>query len=213
MSGFNDPYEMAKFAVEKLGQAGQLLASPEARLLDFGCGTGLMGQELRKVGYTNIYGIDGSAEMLAIADSKAIYKWTWEVLVGLDKLPLGTVQREDDKYSGFDAVFSSACLIKGHFPNTCFEEMLKTLRPGGYMIFSIRDIYLNPETDNGMNFVGKLAELEQQGSMILVESVHFTKYEGLEFGSGYMEEGANVKIYQKPAPVVVLAADGEEVKN
>jgi len=29
--------------------------------MDFGCGTGLMGIELKKVGYKNIYGIDGSA--------------------------------------------------------------------------------------------------------------------------------------------------------
>ena len=133
--------------------------------------------------------------MLAIADSKGVYKWSWEVLVGMDKLPLGCVQRDEDKYSGFDAVFSSACMIKGHFPNTCFEEMLKTLRPGGHMIFSIRDIYLNPETDNGMNFSGKLAELEEQGTIIHIETVHFTKYVGLQCGSGYMEEGANVKIY------------------
>ena len=101
----------------------------------------------------------------------------------------------DMEGSGYDAVFSSACMIKGHFPNTVFEEMLKCLRPGGHMVFSIRDIYLNPETDNGMNFVGKLAELEEQGKIRLVENVHFMKYEGLDFGSGYNEEGANVRIY------------------
>ena len=132
--------------------------------------------------------------MLEIADSKGIYKWTWEVLVGVTKLPVG-VQYTDFKGSGFDAVFSSACLIKGHLPNSCFEEMLQCLRPGGHMIFSIRDIYLNPETDNGMNFVGKLAELEQAGKIIHVETLHFEKYKGLQFGSGYMQEGANVKIY------------------
>ena len=97
--------------------------------------------------------------MLAIADTKSIYKWTWEVLVGIDQLPFGATYREELQGSGFDAVFSSACMIKGHFTNTCYEEMLKSLRPGGFMIFSIRDIYLNPETDNGMNYVGKLAEL------------------------------------------------------
>ena len=60
MSGFNDPYEIAKFTVEKLGQPGQPLASADTRVLDFGCGTGLMGIELKKVGYNNIYGVDGS---------------------------------------------------------------------------------------------------------------------------------------------------------
>ena len=120
-----------------------------------------MGVELKKVGYTNIYGIDGSPQMLEIADTKGCYKWTWEVLVGTHKLPLGAVFTEVLPDSGFDAVFSSACMIKGHLPNSCFEEMLKVLRPGGHMIFSIRDIYMNPETDNGMGFSVKLTELEE----------------------------------------------------
>ena len=51
-------------------------------------------------------------------------------------------------------------MIKGHLPNTCFEEMLKVLKPGGYILFTIRDIYLDSATDNGMDYVGKMAELE-----------------------------------------------------
>ena len=132
--------------------------------------------------------------------------------MGTTKLPLGAMYLEELKNSGFDAVFSSACMIKGHFPNTCFEEMLKSLKPGGHMIFSIRDIYLNPETDNGMNFVGKLAELEEAGKMIHVETIHFLKYKGLDFGSGYMEEGANVKIYRKPE-AETASKEGEEAKD
>lgn len=73
MSGYNDPYEMVRIAIEKLGQPGQLLAATDARILDFGCGTGLMGVELQKVGYTNISGLDGSSEMLRIANTKGIY--------------------------------------------------------------------------------------------------------------------------------------------
>lgn len=42
-SGFNDPFELAKTAVEKLGQPGQPLAAPDVRIVDFGCGSGLMG--------------------------------------------------------------------------------------------------------------------------------------------------------------------------
>ena len=120
------------------------------------------------------------------------------MLVGVDQLPLGAIYDINRKDSGFDAVFCSACLIKGHFPNTCFEEMLKSLRPGGFMIFSIRDIYLNNDTDNSMGFKDKIDELVDQGVMIHIETKHFTKYKDLDFGSGYMEEGANVKIYQKP---------------
>ena len=80
------------------------------------------------------------------------------------------------------------------------------------MIFSIRDIYVNPETDNGMNFAGKLAELVEQGLLIEITNVHYVKYKGLQFGSGHQEEGANVKIYQKPqAPATEPPV--EEVKE
>ena len=54
-------------------------------------------------------------------------------------------------------------------PNTCFEEMLKCLKPGGHMIFSIRDIYLDRTTDKEMNYCGKLAELEESGRFTKVE--------------------------------------------
>ena len=128
----------------------------------------------------NIYGLDGSAEMLAIANTKGLYNQTWEVLVGVTTLPVDILYDSEVENSGFDAIFSSACMIEGHFPNSCFEEMLKVLRPGGFMIFSIRDIYMNSETDLGQDYIGKLAELEREGKIIPVDEVHFTKYEGLK---------------------------------
>ena len=48
-----------------------------------------------------------------------------------------------------------------------------------------------------MNYVGKLAELEEAGKLAHVDSVCYTKYKGLDFGSSYSEESANVKIYRK----------------
>lgn len=95
-------------------------------------------------------------------------------------LPVDILYDSEVENSGFDAIFSSACMIEGHFPNSCFEEMLKVLRPGGFMIFSIRDIYMNSETDLGQDYIGKLAELEREGKIIPVDEVHFTKYEGLK---------------------------------
>ena len=66
-AGFNDPYWLAKVAADKLGQPGQSLSLPNSRLIDFGCGTGRLGVELKKVGYTNISGVDGSSEMITVA--------------------------------------------------------------------------------------------------------------------------------------------------
>ncbi len=102
----------------------------------------MCGQYLKQAGFSNIYGLDGSPDMLKIANEKQIYKQTWTLLVGLDELP-------QDCPTDCDMAVASACMIKGHFPNTCFEEMLKTVKKGGFIAFTIRDIYLNSETDNG----------------------------------------------------------------
>ena len=80
--------------------------------------------------------------MLEVANSKKIYKQTWTVLVGIDNLPVNIP-------TDCDMAVASACMIKGHFPNTCFVEMLKTVKINGYISFTIRDIYMNSETDNG----------------------------------------------------------------
>lgn len=46
----------------------------------------------------------------------------------------------------------SACMIVGHFPNTCYNEFLKVLKNNGLIFFTIRDIYLDEKTDNEMNY-------------------------------------------------------------
>ena len=44
-----------------------------ARILDAGCGTGIVGALLHKDGYSNIEGLDYSPQMLAQAERKGIY--------------------------------------------------------------------------------------------------------------------------------------------
>ena len=46
--------------------AGPPLANSYAKFIDFGCGEGLLGVELRKSGYMkqNIFGVESSTEMI-----------------------------------------------------------------------------------------------------------------------------------------------------
>ena len=90
----------------------------DSKIVDFGCGTGILGIELAKNGFSNIVGVDGSPEMLAVAkskqiDGKPVYRNFCVCLIGSEPLSLA----ETD----FDIVVSSACMIKGHFPNTVFD--------------------------------------------------------------------------------------------
>lgn len=46
--------------------------------------------------------------------------------------------------------------------------MIKSLQIGGLLAFTIRDIYLNHSTDNGMKFKDALEELQAEGAIELV---------------------------------------------
>ena len=45
----------------------------QARILDLGCGTGLVGATLTDAGYTNLHGADFSREMLEVARRREVY--------------------------------------------------------------------------------------------------------------------------------------------
>ena len=150
----------------------------------------MCGEFLKQAGYTDLYGLDGSKEMLEVARGKNLYKNSWVVLVGVDELPTDCLIQGD-------MAVASACLIKGHFPNTCFKQMLSCVKVGGRIAFSIRDIYLDSATDNSMNFKPTLDTLTNEGLIQLETHERYTKYKGLQFGSGHQEEGANIMIYKK----------------
>ena len=69
---------------------------------------------------------------------------------------VGVEELKDFEDNSVDLVVSSACMIKGHFTNNCFDTFVKVLKQGCNMVFTIRDKYLNSDTDSGMNFHGAL---------------------------------------------------------
>lgn len=63
--GYNAPEEVAKTLVP--------LVSSETKILDIGCGTGLVGRALNHYGFSNIVGIDISSNVLQEAKKKGVY--------------------------------------------------------------------------------------------------------------------------------------------
>ena len=152
VTGFNDPSMIVKYLVDNN-------VRKESKIIDFGCGTGILGVELYKAGYKTITGVDGSPQMLEEAmkkkvDGQQVYQNGYCCLIGAEAL-------EGPEDGVFDIAVSSACMIKGHFPNNCFDTFLQFMKVGALMVFSIRDIYINSETDSGMNYHGALAEREK----------------------------------------------------
>lgn len=51
-----------------------MISKEVAQVVDFGCGTGLVGEAMKKAGFENVTGIDCSEGMLQIAEKKDVYR-------------------------------------------------------------------------------------------------------------------------------------------
>lgn len=78
--GYPDP-EKIQEVVSKLAHEYKLKPN-ETNIVDFGCGTGLVGECLHNKGFTKVTGLDISEGMLHIADEKNCHQI-------LDKITLG----------------------------------------------------------------------------------------------------------------------------
>ena len=101
-----------------------------APILDAGCGGGHQAEALALIGYGPLIGIDLSEGMMAVARSKGIY-------AELHRMVLG--ERLDFPDDHFAAVLSSGCITPGHAPAHSFDELIRVCRPGGLLVFSLRD--------------------------------------------------------------------------
>lgn len=106
------------------------LVAKDAKVLDAGCGTGLAGVELKKLGFTNIDGIDLSREMLDVAREKGAY----DTLAEADMtVPL---EIADDSY---DAAISVGVFTSGHVKPKALDELARVTRTGGLLVVTVHE--------------------------------------------------------------------------
>ena len=104
-----------------------------ALIHDAGCGTGLVGTKLKLAGYSNIDGSDFSTDMLQLAQQTQAYQQLSEIDFAM---PTAL------KNNHYDAVISVGVYTK-RFKNTFIPEMLRTLKPNGYFVFTARPLYFD----------------------------------------------------------------------
>ena len=130
-----------------------------APILDAGSGTGLLGEALHVLGYSNITALDISEGMLKVAASKGIYRATRQMALG------EPLDFPDGRFAG---VVAMGVLTVGHAPPSSLDELVRITRPGGAVIFSM--LHQEPvETD----FKQKQDELVRQGIWRLVEDTPY----------------------------------------
>jgi len=128
----------------------------EARILDAGAGTGLVGEVLAKLGYTDLVAMDLSQGMLEEARQKNVYRELHQMVMG-EPLDFAT--------DSFDAVICVGTLTLGHAPASSLDELVRIIRPGGYIVYTLR-----PDIYESHGFKEKQATLESAGKWKLVET-------------------------------------------
>ena len=105
------------------------LKDKTAKIIDVGCGTGLVGEKLKAKDFIYFDGIDISKDMLSIAKSR-----------GYRNLFLGSLNKQlpvlDDAY---DAAMCIGVFTHGHVSSDRFNELCRIVKPGGYVCFTINE--------------------------------------------------------------------------
>ena len=98
-------------------------------ILDAGCGTGLVGQELKKYGFKYFHGADLSQTLLETVPKNLYQKLT--------KVDLN--QPIDTKNNSYDSVMCVGTFTFGHVKPNALDEFVRITKPGGLICFTINE--------------------------------------------------------------------------
>ena len=128
----------------------------EIKILDAGCGTGLVGVELKKNGYLNLDGADFSQKMLDLVPEN-IYE-------NLFKIDLN--QKVNIKDNAYDGITCVGTFTFGHVNPPALDEMIRICKNGSSICFTI-NIGIYEE----YGFDKKIKELEDNNSWKIIEFI------------------------------------------
>ena len=98
-------------------------------IFDAGCGTGLVGLELKKYGFKNFHGADLSQTLLDTVPKNLYQK--------LQRVDLNQNIECEDNY--YDAVMCVGTFTFGHVKPTALDEFIRVTKPGGLICFTINE--------------------------------------------------------------------------
>ena len=101
----------------------------DIKIYDAGCGTGLVGVELKKYGFSNFFGADLSQKLLDLVP-KGLY-------TTLDKVDLNKPVNEKD--SSLDAVMCVGTFTFGHVKPHALDEFIRIIKNKGLICFTINE--------------------------------------------------------------------------
>ncbi|KAJ8311184.1 hypothetical protein KUTeg_011268 [Tegillarca granosa] len=122
---------------------------------------------MHKLGFRIIDALDPSEHMLDVAKQKNVYR---------------------NFFYSYDGLTMSGALLNGHFKCSAIPELIRLVKPGGYVVMVTRHENLHLLEEYKERFIAKLDELEKDGKWKKVKIEQFDNY--------YMNLPGVVIVYQ-----------------
>ncbi len=119
--------------IESARALNKVLCDKQASILDAGAGTGMVGEALANLGYSNITAVDLSSDMLEVARRKQVYTVLYQ---GDLEYPLNFAEP-----LSFDAIISVGVFTYGHVAPQALNNLFPILKSGGYFVLTVRVDY------------------------------------------------------------------------
>lgn len=121
----------------------------EMKVLDFGAGNGMMGEELKRIGVARLVGVDiiEEAKMATIRDRPGIY----DDYYVKDFTNLSDEDREEIKSWNLNALITVAALGFGDIPPAAFIEAFNLIQEQGWIAFNIKETFLYNTDESGFS--------------------------------------------------------------
>ena len=145
------------------------------KILDFAAGKGLVGKKLAGKGFSEIYGQEGSKSKIHFLRKMGdeVYKDVQTFIVGKQALPMAYRRK-------FDIVTCSGGLGTNLLPARAFEDMLSSLRQGGYVVFTVSQKHLSGDSNFGMGYFEAISKLIERKVWTPVAHHEFDKHQSYD---------------------------------
>ena len=123
---------------------------PKSKILEVGCGPGNIGRYLNLLKFKNVYGIDGSKQMVKRSSKTGYFKKVFHGIINDEnKLPIKNI----------DAIVGVGVFTVSHFPAGSMKNCFDQLKSGGYLCFNSPQKVLDTIYKEDIKYIKKRAKL------------------------------------------------------
>ncbi len=161
----NSPITVVSYLMDELKKEG--FDSSQLNVLDVGAGNGMVGEQLKKIGANNLYGIDIIKEAAEAArrDRPDVYL---DYFVE-DLTQLSDIARSKLSKAGINCLTTVAALGFGDIPPLAFAEAYNFVSTNGWLAFNIKEDFINHQDNTGFS---RLIRRMDDNGLIDIRSTH-----------------------------------------